>query len=57
MKRTGLLWLSVIAVIAAGCSKPEPSHAKASESPARGGAVGVPARTGRNDRKSDENFA
>ena len=55
MKRTGLLWLSVIAVIAAGCSKSEPTHAKASEPPARGAPVGTTG-AGRNDRKSDEDF-
>ena len=55
MKRTGLLWLSVVAAIAAGCSKPEPTTAKASESPARGAAVGTTG-AGKNDRKSDENF-
>ena len=44
MKRTGLLWLSAVAAIAAGCSKPEPTTAKAS--------VGT-AGAGKNDRKSD----
>ncbi len=44
MKRAGLLWLSAVAAIAAGCSKPEPTTAKAS--------VGT-AGAGKNDRKSD----
>ena len=58
MKRAGLLWLSgvaTVAAIAAGCSKPEPTTAKASEPPARGAAVGT-AGAGKNDTKSDENF-
>jgi predicted outer membrane protein len=55
MKRTGLLWLSVVAILAAGCSKSEPTTAKASESPARGAAVSTTG-AGRHDKKSDENF-
>jgi putative membrane protein len=51
MKRTGLLWIAVAAVIAGGCSKTESTKAPASEQPA--GAVGT---GGTSVSKSDGDF-
>jgi putative membrane protein len=54
MRRTGVLWVAVVAVITVGCSKTERTKTDASEPPAGGAAVGTSgaARNG----QSDEDF-
>lgn len=42
MRRTGLLWVAVVAIIISGCSNPEGTRPPSSEQPARGsGGVGT----------------
>ena len=55
MERIPLLWISVVAVIAVGCSKPESTNTSNSEPAARGAAVGT-SGDGKNDGKTDADF-
>jgi putative membrane protein len=53
MKRTGLLWMAVVAVVTVGCSKSEPQKTQAPEQ--RPTAIGTGGAAS-NDVKSDDDF-